>query len=64
MLVTEGMVDDVVWLPTNSEGCAVRATLSAIGGDRVSVSKAQNALHEPGQLDPDQLAGTTEQEAS
>jgi NADH-quinone oxidoreductase subunit G len=38
-LVTEDMVDDVVWLPTNSAGCAVRADLGADSGVRVTVTK-------------------------
>ncbi len=38
-LVTEAMVDDVVWLPTNSAACAVRADLGADSGVRVSVTK-------------------------
>ena len=29
------VVDGVVWLPTNARGCAVRATLGAVGGDVV-----------------------------
>ena len=33
------MVDDVVWLPTNSEGSAVRATLGVDAGTAVSLSK-------------------------
>ncbi|HRY25717.1 MAG TPA: NADH-quinone oxidoreductase subunit G [Geminicoccaceae bacterium] len=37
--VAEDMVDDVVWLPTNSVGCAVRATLLADSGTEVSVTK-------------------------
>jgi NADH-quinone oxidoreductase subunit G len=38
-LVTEGMVDGVVWLPTNSSNCAVRAGLGADAGVRVTVTK-------------------------
>jgi NADH-quinone oxidoreductase subunit G len=37
--VTEGMVDHVVWLPTNSDGCTVRASLGAVSGDVVTVTK-------------------------
>jgi len=37
--VTDGMVDGVVWLPTNSAGCAVRSTLGVDAGARVTVSK-------------------------
>jgi NADH-quinone oxidoreductase subunit G len=37
--VTEGMVDHVVWLPTNSDGCTVRASLGAVAGDLVTVRK-------------------------
>ncbi|GAA4709393.1 NADH-quinone oxidoreductase subunit G [Pedococcus ginsenosidimutans] len=38
--VVEDMVDHVVWLPTNSEGSAVRATLGAGAGALVTVTKA------------------------
>jgi len=38
--VTEGMVDHVVWLPTNSDGSAVRATLGADAGAVVTLAKA------------------------
>jgi NADH-quinone oxidoreductase subunit G len=37
--VTAGMVDHVVWLPTNSDGCTVRAALGAVAGDVVTVTK-------------------------
>lgn len=37
--VTEGMVDHVVWLPTNSDGSTVRASLGAVSGDVVTVTK-------------------------
>ncbi|SDP72107.1 NADH dehydrogenase subunit G [Pedococcus dokdonensis] len=37
--VTEGMVDHVVWLPTNSDGSTVRGSLGAVSGDVVSVTK-------------------------
>jgi NADH-quinone oxidoreductase subunit G len=37
--VTAGMVDHVVWLPTNSDGSTVRATLGAVSGDVVTVTK-------------------------
>ena len=37
--VTEGMVEGVVWLPTNSAGCAVRRTLGVDAGARVTVTK-------------------------
>jgi NADH-quinone oxidoreductase subunit G len=37
--VTDGMVDHVVWLPTNSGGATVRATLGAVAGDVVSVER-------------------------
>ena len=39
VVVTEGMVDGVLWLPTNSAGCAVRSSLGVDAGARVSVSK-------------------------
>jgi NADH-quinone oxidoreductase subunit G len=35
------MVDDVVWLPTNSPGSAVRAELGAGHGSRVTLRRAQ-----------------------
>ena len=38
--VTEGMVDGVVWLPTNSSGCHVRHGLGADNGHHVSVNRA------------------------
>ncbi|NYG06437.1 NADH-quinone oxidoreductase subunit G [Phycicoccus badiiscoriae] len=37
--VTEGMVDHVIWLPTNSDGSTVRAALGAVAGDVVTVTK-------------------------
>ena len=37
--VTDGMVDHVVWLPTNSDGSTVRASLGAVSGDVVTVTK-------------------------
>ncbi len=37
--VADGMVDGVVWLPTNSGGCAVRSSLGVDAGARVTVSK-------------------------
>jgi NADH-quinone oxidoreductase subunit G len=37
--VTEGMVDHVVWLPTNSGGSTVRASLGAVAGDVVTLTK-------------------------
>ncbi|MGV1007567.1 MAG: NADH-quinone oxidoreductase subunit G [Dermatophilaceae bacterium] len=39
VVVTDDMVEAVVWLPTNSLGCAVRATLGADAGSRVTVTK-------------------------
>ncbi|MCP2263714.1 NADH-quinone oxidoreductase subunit G [Promicromonospora thailandica] len=41
--VTAGMVDGVVWLPLNSVGSRVHATLGAAAGDLVDVSAAQVA---------------------
>ena len=40
VVVTE-MVDHVVWLPTNSAGCDLRAALAAPGGDHVTVTKGE-----------------------
>ncbi len=37
--VTDDMVDEVVWLPTNSPGCRVRVTMGADAGSRVTVTK-------------------------
>jgi NADH-quinone oxidoreductase subunit G len=37
--VVPGMVDHVVWLPTNSAGCAVRHVLGADAGAVVTVTK-------------------------
>ncbi len=39
LAVTDGMVDHVVWLPTNSAGCQVRTQLRAGAGSVVSLSK-------------------------
>ena len=39
LAVTADLVDDVVWLPTNSAGCTVRATLGVEAGARVHVTK-------------------------
>jgi NADH-quinone oxidoreductase subunit G len=36
-VVTDGMVDGVVWLPLNSAGCRVHDTLGAAAGDLVTV---------------------------
>ncbi|GAB3054378.1 NADH-quinone oxidoreductase subunit G [Intrasporangium mesophilum] len=38
-LVTEGMVDGVVWLPTNSKDCSVRTGLGTDAGGYVAVAK-------------------------
>ncbi|HET7802199.1 MAG TPA: NADH-quinone oxidoreductase subunit G [Humibacillus xanthopallidus] len=38
-LVTEGMLDGVVWLPTNSKDCSVRTGLGTDAGGRVAVTK-------------------------
>jgi NADH-quinone oxidoreductase subunit G len=37
--VTEGMLDGVVWLPTNSKGCSVHADLGTGAGAHVTVTK-------------------------
>ncbi len=39
VLVTADLVEGVVWLPTNSAGCAVRSSLGVDAGARVTVSK-------------------------
>jgi NADH-quinone oxidoreductase subunit G len=41
-LVVDGLPDRVVWLPTNSPGCAVRGTLGVDTGAVVRVRKAGN----------------------
>jgi NADH-quinone oxidoreductase subunit G len=38
LLVTPGLADRVVWLPTNSPGSAVRAALGADSGARVRLA--------------------------
>jgi NADH-quinone oxidoreductase subunit G len=43
VLVTDQMVDGVVWLPTNSLGCAVRAELQVGAGGAVDVVPAPDA---------------------
>ncbi|MFI9488837.1 NADH-quinone oxidoreductase subunit G [Promicromonospora sp. NPDC052451] len=42
VVVTEPMVDGVVWLPLNSVGSRVHATLGAAAGDLVTVSAASD----------------------
>jgi predicted molibdopterin-dependent oxidoreductase YjgC len=39
-LVTDRMVDGVVWLPTNSVGCAVRTELRVGAGATVDVTRS------------------------
>ena len=39
VLVTEGMVEGVVWLPTNSRDCSVRTGLGTDAGGYVAVTK-------------------------
>jgi NADH-quinone oxidoreductase subunit G len=46
LVVTE-MPDRVVWLPTNSEGCAVRRDLGADAGSVVRIAVASGSLAEP-----------------
>jgi NADH-quinone oxidoreductase subunit G len=43
-LLTEAMVEGVVWLPTNSLGCAVRSQLRENAGGRVEVEPAPDAV--------------------
>ncbi len=38
-LLTDGMLDGVVWLPTNSKDCSVRTDLGTDAGGRVAVTK-------------------------
>ncbi|MDV3223227.1 NADH-quinone oxidoreductase subunit G [Intrasporangium sp.] len=45
-LVTEGMVDGVVWIPTNSRDASVRAGLGSEAGHRVAVN-ASGAVPDP-----------------
>jgi NADH-quinone oxidoreductase subunit G len=42
--------DDVVWLPTNARGCAVRSTLGAVSGDAVTIQAAGAATSAGGAL--------------
>ena len=42
--VTEGMVDHVVWLPTNSEGSAVRSVLGVDAGAVVTLTALDSNL--------------------
>ena len=42
--VTAGMVDHVVWLPTNTGGSTVRASLRASGGAVVTLARAASAV--------------------
>ncbi|MEP6650609.1 MAG: NADH-quinone oxidoreductase subunit G [Lapillicoccus sp.] len=46
VLVTDQMVDGVVWLPTNSVGCAVRADLREGAGALVDVAVAGSGVAE------------------
>ena len=38
--IVPGMVDGVVWLPTNSVGCHVRTELGVEAGQRVSATRS------------------------
>ena len=38
-VVTEGMVDGVVWVPTNAKDCSIRSGLGTDAGGRVHVTK-------------------------
>jgi NADH-quinone oxidoreductase subunit G len=42
--VTEGMVDHVVWLPTNSAGSPLRSALGAVPGTAVTLGKAATTV--------------------
>jgi len=42
--VTDSMVEEVVWLPTNSVGCAVRKDLLVGAGQTVEVAPASSAV--------------------
>jgi NADH-quinone oxidoreductase subunit G len=42
--VTEGMVDHVVWLPTNTDDCTVHASLRATSGAVVTLTRAASAV--------------------
>ena len=46
VLVTDRMVDGVVWLPTNSVGCAVRTELREVAGAPVDVAVAGSGVAE------------------
>jgi NADH-quinone oxidoreductase subunit G len=44
VLVTDRMVDGVVWLPTNSVGCAVRTELGVEAGAPVDVARSASPV--------------------
>jgi NADH-quinone oxidoreductase subunit G len=44
VLVTYRMVDGVVWLPTNSVGCAVRTELGVEAGAPVDVARSASPV--------------------
>jgi NADH-quinone oxidoreductase subunit G len=46
--VIADLPDDVVWLPTNARGCAVRSSLGAVAGDVVSIRPAGANVILPG----------------
>jgi len=46
-LVTDGMLDGVVWLPTNSVGCAVRTQLRESAGAPVDVTRSAEPGADP-----------------
>ena len=47
MLVTDRMVDGVVWLPTNSVGCDVRTDLRDEAGALVDVARSAEPSPDP-----------------
>jgi NADH-quinone oxidoreductase subunit G len=46
--VIDALLDDVVWLPTNARGCAVRSSLGAVSGDAVTIRAAGHAATSAG----------------
>ncbi len=46
-LVTPDLLEGVVWLPTNSEGCDVRGSLGALAGEPVTVSPVVSTVSRP-----------------
>jgi NADH-quinone oxidoreductase subunit G len=63
-LIVTDMPDGVVWLPTNSARCAVRATLGADAGDVVTVSASTAGAAVPAVASPETRPETPPTEAT